>query len=135
MNKFKIGDLVSLRDSNNPLPFGFIKGRCTMIHQRESVAYIVVDYNQQEFHVSQYDLRHWTTPDRPGTRHSIFKYEMGITVKLATSQEQGIVIGRAHYAESTPSYLVRYTAGDGRMVETWWSESAVKPLVKTGETQ
>lgn len=48
-------------------------------------------------------------------------------VKLIESGEQGQVIGRAEYTTTEPHYLVRYRAGDGRQVETWWSESALAP--------
>jgi hypothetical protein len=54
-----------------------------------------------------------------------FKFQMGQTVKLATSDETGTVIGRAEYAESINGYLVRYKAGDGRQVENWWTEAAI----------
>lgn len=56
---------------------------------------------------------------------SIFKFSLGNTVKLALSDEQGEVIGRAEYSGAEPSYLVRYRAGDGRQVEVWQSESAI----------
>lgn len=55
-----------------------------------------------------------------------FKFEMGATVDFAHSAEVGRVIGRAEYETAEPSYLVRYRAGDGRQVENWWSESALK---------
>lgn len=53
------------------------------------------------------------------------KYELKQTVTIAASGEQGEVIGRAEYAHSEPSYLVRYKCADGRAVESWWSESAL----------
>lgn len=54
-----------------------------------------------------------------------YKFTLGQTVKMLTSDESGTVIGRAEYAASENSYFVRYRAGDGRQVETWWSESSL----------
>ena len=53
------------------------------------------------------------------------KYQMKQTVTIAASGESGEVIGRAEYAHSESSYLVRYKCADGRAVESWWPESAL----------
>ncbi len=53
------------------------------------------------------------------------KYELMQSVTIATSGEQGEVIGRAEYVHAEPSYLVRYQAADGRAEEVWWTESAL----------
>ena len=55
-----------------------------------------------------------------------FKYKLGQGVKIAVSGETGTVIGRAEYADSKPNYLIRYAAGDGRAVESWWAASALE---------
>jgi hypothetical protein len=54
-----------------------------------------------------------------------FKHELGTVVMLVSNKESGIVIGRAEFAEADNSYLIRYTAGDGRLTETWWNEKAI----------
>ena len=54
-----------------------------------------------------------------------FQYELDANVKLL-SEEKGQVIGRAEYTSSAPAYLIRYVAGDGRLVEAWWQESAIE---------
>ncbi|MCQ9146111.1 hypothetical protein [Ochrobactrum sp. BTU2] len=54
-----------------------------------------------------------------------WKLELGQTVTLAMSGEQGVVVGRAEYEIDEDRYLVRYKAGDGRLVENWWPESAI----------
>ena len=54
-----------------------------------------------------------------------FKFSLGQQVSIACSGEGGEVIGRAEYTTSENSYLVRYHAGDGRAVESWWQESAL----------
>lgn len=54
-----------------------------------------------------------------------FKFELGQLVRLARSQEEGEIIGRAEYVNMEPHYYVRYVAGDGRLCETWWGESAL----------
>jgi hypothetical protein len=54
-----------------------------------------------------------------------FKFGLRQPVKINASGETGEVIGRADYAYSENAYYLRYRAGDGRAVETWWSESAL----------
>lgn len=56
-----------------------------------------------------------------------WKLALGQTVALAMSGEQGVVVGRAEYEGDADRYLVRYKAGDGRLVESWWHEDAVGP--------
>lgn len=53
-------------------------------------------------------------------------FDLHDRVKLSESAETGLIIGRAQYANSEPHYLIRYTAGDGRQVESWWGESAIR---------
>lgn len=55
----------------------------------------------------------------------MFKFELKQQVKITASDESGEVIARAEYSESSPAYLVRYKAADGRAVEQWWNESAL----------
>jgi hypothetical protein len=54
-----------------------------------------------------------------------FYFKLGDEVAIAESSERGVIIGRAHYLDQNPTYLLRYRAGDGRCVEQWWSESAL----------
>lgn len=56
------------------------------------------------------------------------KFELNQFVSITASGESGIVIGRAEYANSENSYLLRYRAADGRAVETWWQESALRAV-------
>ncbi|PZR90326.1 MAG: hypothetical protein DI537_19105 [Stutzerimonas stutzeri] len=53
-----------------------------------------------------------------------FEFKLGDEVSLQ-SGESGTVIGRAHYLDMNPQYMVRYTAADGRLTECWWAESAL----------
>jgi hypothetical protein len=53
------------------------------------------------------------------------KFNLNDRVVLIESEEVGTVIGRAEFTTSEPSYNVRYKAGDGRQVESWWGESAI----------
>jgi hypothetical protein len=55
-------------------------------------------------------------------------YEIGDQVEITCSGERGEVIGRAEYHTGARDVLVRYKAGDGRAVESWWNESAVNPV-------
>lgn len=52
-------------------------------------------------------------------------FEMRQRVRLNESGETGTVIGRAEYDVDENRYLIRYKAGDGRQVESWWAESAL----------
>ena len=54
-----------------------------------------------------------------------FKFDLNALVCIASSLERGSVIGRAEYALSESTYLVRYVASDGRATEAWWNESAL----------
>lgn len=58
-----------------------------------------------------------------------FSHELGEQVEL-NSGEKGVVIARAEYLESEPSYLIRYVAADQRLTEAWWSGQAIKDNVK-----
>lgn len=53
-------------------------------------------------------------------------FNLRVRVKLAESGETGEIIGRAEYTYMEPQYLIRYKAGDGRQVESWWGESALR---------
>lgn len=55
------------------------------------------------------------------------KYFLGQEVSLMLSSELGSIIGIAQYQNNQEhQYLVRYIAADGRQVESWWAESAIK---------
>lgn len=53
------------------------------------------------------------------------KFQLNQTVVIKVSGEDGQIVGRAQYMNASPSYLVRYKSGDGRAVESWWSEDAL----------
>lgn len=54
-----------------------------------------------------------------------FSFPLNAEVVITASGEKGIVIGRAEYTTSQPSYLLRYRSADGRAVEAWWSQDAL----------
>lgn len=54
-----------------------------------------------------------------------FVFGLGQRVKLALTEEEGTVLGRAEYQHAETSYLIRYKCADGRQVEQWWGESAL----------
>lgn len=55
------------------------------------------------------------------------KFNLNETLEIAESGEHGLVIGKAAYVHAESSYLLRYKSADGRAVEQWWTESALKP--------
>lgn len=52
-----------------------------------------------------------------------FDFKLGDKVKIERSDEHGEVVGRAHYRDSNPNFLVAYVAADGRACEAWFQES------------
>jgi hypothetical protein len=54
-----------------------------------------------------------------------FLFNLNQKVRLIDSQEHGTVVGRAEYSSDENRYLIRYKAGDGRLTEVWWNESAI----------
>ncbi len=54
-----------------------------------------------------------------------FNFILGEAVVIAVSGECGKVVGRSEHLNCDPQYLVRYKAGDGRAVESWWAEDAL----------
>jgi hypothetical protein len=63
-----------------------------------------------------------------------FKFEIFDKVGLANSTEEGVVIGRAEYAEGTRSYLLRYRDAAGCAKEAWWKEAALCAVKVIGRT-
>lgn len=57
-----------------------------------------------------------------------FKFALCDKVAICVSDERGVVIGRAEYANAENGYLVRYKAADGQAIESWWGESALQAL-------
>ncbi len=57
---------------------------------------------------------------------SSFNFNLNQTVTITCSGETGEVIGRAEFATGENQYQIRYKAADGRAVEAWWNESALK---------
>ena len=55
-----------------------------------------------------------------------FDFDLGARIRLAGSNETGTVIGRAEYVDGNPTYLIRYQAGDSRLTEAWWAQSAIE---------
>lgn len=52
----------------------------------------------------------------------MFKYELGQSINIKASGEQGIIEGRAEYLEESNSYFIHYCAADGRAVSKWFNE-------------
>lgn len=56
-----------------------------------------------------------------------FRYELNQKVRLAMSNEEGVIVARSQELSGEPQYRIRYLAGDGRQTECWWAESALEP--------
>jgi hypothetical protein len=66
-----------------------------------------------------------------------FKFELGgiAAIVVTGGREAGMVIGRAQYLCGTLLYLLRYEANDGRAVEQWWSEEALREVTAEDVTK
>lgn len=62
-----------------------------------------------------------------------FGFQLGETVAIAVSGEQGHIVGRAEYINCSPNYLVRYKTADGRAIESWWSQDALALVAESEE--
>ncbi|AXY32654.1 hypothetical protein CEQ20_03990 [Yersinia pseudotuberculosis] len=58
----------------------------------------------------------------------MFKYELGQSVSVSISGEQGHIKGRAEYSQLNNSYYIHYKAADGRAVDSWFDESEISPV-------
>lgn len=54
-----------------------------------------------------------------------FAFEHNEPVRLDGTTERGKVVGRADFPNKCNQYSVRYTAADGRLIESWWDEDAL----------
>ena len=57
-----------------------------------------------------------------------WEFELGQNVGLVQSVEQGKVIARAESLNHVDQYQVRYVAGDGRLIESWWDVDALETV-------
>lgn len=57
-----------------------------------------------------------------------FAFSLGQNISITASGETGTVIGRAEYATSENTYLIRYKAANGLATEAWWQESAIQAI-------
>jgi hypothetical protein len=57
---------------------------------------------------------------------AVFKFGLRQVVVLNDSEEHGTVIARSESIHADPQYMLRYKCADGRAVEAWWSEEALR---------
>jgi hypothetical protein len=57
-----------------------------------------------------------------------FMFDLGDSAKIACSGETGKIVSRSQSIDAQPQYLLRYKAGDGRAVETWWAQDALQTV-------
>ena len=48
------------------------------------------------------------------------------SILLTVGIEGGTIVARGEYIAGENQYLLRYQANDGRAVEQWWGESALR---------
>lgn len=54
------------------------------------------------------------------------KFNLAQRVIIDCSDEDGVIIARAEYMHAEPSYLVRYSNGQGVAIEAWWTEQSLR---------
>ena len=64
---------------------------------------------------------------------STFKFELSQEAEILVSGEKGQIIARAEYLDSAPQYLLRYKNGQRVAIESWWSESALLPVLNVAD--
>ena len=64
---------------------------------------------------------------RPSPAHA-FAFRLHQSISLKLSDERGEIIGRAEFTNSVDHYKVRYVGGDGRLVEDWLPEDAIRSV-------
>ncbi len=57
-----------------------------------------------------------------------FMFRLHQSVALKASDGRGEIIGRAEFTNGVDQYKVRYVAGDGRQVEDWLAEDAIRSV-------
>lgn len=60
------------------------------------------------------------------------RYQLTELLTIAASGEEGQCIGIAVYTNRQTNYLIRYKAADGRAVEAWWDEDALRGSDEVG---
>lgn len=55
-----------------------------------------------------------------------FLFEIDDKVTIKVSQLEGVVIGRAEYKRSNPSFLITYADRNGCLIEDWISEEQLE---------
>lgn len=53
-------------------------------------------------------------------------FALGSLAYIRASGEGGTIVARGEYIAGENQYLLRYQANDGRAVEQWWGESALR---------
>ena len=57
---------------------------------------------------------------------STFAFALGSLAYIRASGEGGTIVARGENIAGENQYLLRYQANDGRAVEQWWGESALR---------
>ena len=62
----------------------------------------------------------------PDTSTAGDAFALGSLTYIRASGEGGTIVARGEYIAGENQYLLRYQANDGRAVEQWWGESALR---------
>lgn len=124
-----VGDRVAFYERRDTLPRGALIAHVWS----PSVVNIVLQDETQKTSVAL--IQHGIRPPgyycefaplaNPEPEPSKFRFGMGATPVITVSGEIGLVVGRAEYVNSEPSYLLQYRSNRGDAVEEWWRESAL----------
>lgn len=62
-----------------------------------------------------------------------YQFELNADVQLVPSGERGVVVGRAEYADDTPSYYVRYMNAMSCQTKRWFNAADLLHLSEKGK--
>lgn len=65
--------------------------------------------------------------------YSEFEFELGQSVRIPMSGEEGYIRARAEYQHKEPDYLVYYKAVDSKAANEWFSESLIEAVLTSCE--
>ena len=64
----------------------------------------------------------------------MFKFELRQKVSIAISGEEGIIKGRADYANAEDGYFVHYRSADGCASDKWFTADELEAIPESMET-
>lgn len=128
-----VGDLVIVRGGPEGAPVtGWISRvwtdgnvNVTTSEHDEAHRFVAIPFVREGATLEQRLYCEFAPHEAPKPAPAKFRFSLGATPAITVSGEIGLVVGRAEYLNSEPSYLLQYRRNDGIADEQWWRESAL----------